>query len=84
MNDSYINRKTGLSDDCLFEIDELWIEYYNEKKSNNSPDFKEYKERRLKIIDRHKTHECHKCGTTSFQYLLFCPDCGAEIPSENS
>lgn len=57
MNNSYINRKTGLSDDCLFEIDELWIEYYNEKKSNNNPDFEEYKKRRLEIIDRYKVLE---------------------------
>jgi hypothetical protein len=57
MNNSYINRKTGLSDDCLFDIDELWREYYNEKKKGNNPDFEKYKERRLKIIDRYKVSE---------------------------
>jgi hypothetical protein len=57
MDGSYINRKTGLSDDCLFDIDELWREYYNEKKKGNNPDFEKYKERRLKIIDRYKVSE---------------------------
>ena len=49
----------NLSDECLLEIDEMWIEYYDEMKlyrnqlRNTRPDFQEYKRRRQEIVEKY-------------------------------
>ena len=49
----------NLSDECLLEIDEMWIEYYDEMKRyrnqlrDTRPDFQEYKQRRQEIVEKY-------------------------------
>ncbi len=45
--------RNGLSEKCLFEIDKMWIEYYNELKSGNEPNFEGYKQQRQEIVEKY-------------------------------
>ncbi len=44
---------------CLLEVDEMWIEYYDECRLHSNglrdtrPDFQEYKQRRQEIVEKY-------------------------------